>query len=133
MRVLVCGGRDYGNRYRVTSVLDHYHAQRPFAVVIEGGATGADALAAEWAKSRSVLVETYEAAWDDLNAHPLVLRRRRDGTPYNAAAGAIRNERMLAEGLPDVVIAFPGGSGTANMTKQAKLPEWRVPVLEIPA
>lgn len=35
------------------------------------------------------------------------------------AAGHIRNKQMLDTGI-DVVIAFPGGRGTANMVKIAK-------------
>jgi hypothetical protein len=27
---------------------------------------------------------------------------------------------MLEEGKPDLVVAFPGGTGTANMVKQAR-------------
>ena len=29
----------------------------------------------------------------------------------------IRNRRMLIEGKPDLVLAFPGGKGTANMVE----------------
>ncbi|MEM9912925.1 MAG: hypothetical protein AAF922_19365 [Pseudomonadota bacterium] len=36
------------------------------------------------------------------------------------AAGPIRNKEMLDEGCPDLVVAFPGGRGTANMVKQAQ-------------
>jgi hypothetical protein len=32
----------------------------------------------------------------------------------------IRNSKMLAEGKPEMVLAFPGGRGTANMVKQAR-------------
>jgi hypothetical protein len=35
-------------------------------------------------------------------------------------AGPIRNKLMLTDGKPDVVIAFPGGAGTANMVGIAK-------------
>lgn len=119
-RVLVCGGRDYADRARLFAVLDHYHAESGgFAVVIHGAAPGADSLADEWARLRGVPVEAYPAAWDDLSAVPCVPRRRRDGVPYNAAAGGIRNERMLREGRPDVVLVFPGGRGTEDMYRRA--------------
>lgn len=36
------------------------------------------------------------------------------------AAGPIRNQRMLDEGKPDLVVAFPGGRGTADMVRRAK-------------
>jgi hypothetical protein len=44
-------------------------------------------------------------------------------------AGPIRNERMLTEGKPDLVVAFPGGRGTAHMTRLAR--EAGVEVVEI--
>jgi hypothetical protein len=37
-----------------------------------------------------------------------------------AARGAIRNERMLREGRPDLVIAFPSGRGTSHTCGQAE-------------
>ncbi len=36
---------------------------------------------------------------------------------------------MLDEGKPDIVLAFPGGKGTANMVRQAKKAE--ITVVEI--
>jgi hypothetical protein len=35
-------------------------------------------------------------------------------------AGPIRNQRMLDEGRPELVIAFPGGRGTSDMTARAR-------------
>lgn len=119
MRVLVYGGRDYNDHTRLFAVLDHYHAQRPFSVVIEGEADGVDKLARAWAESRGVLVDPYPAAWTDFDVDPVVLRYRRDGTPYNAAAGGIRNKKMLNEGKPDIGIEFPGGNGTRDMRSRA--------------
>ena len=42
-----------------------------------------------------------------------------DWEKHGRAAGPIRNKLMLDEGRPDLVVAFPGGRGTANMVKQA--------------
>ena len=36
---------------------------------------------------------------------------------HGKAAGHIRNIQMLREGYPDLVICFPGRTGTANMEK----------------
>ena len=58
-----------------------------------------------------VAVEAYPADW---KAH-------------GAAAGQIRNRQMLACGKPDVVVSFPGGSGTLDMVHKAK----RVPVIRV--
>ncbi len=59
MRVLVCGGRDFFDAARVCSVLDYYHSQRPFSVVIHGNAPGADRSAGDWATSRGVPVQAF--------------------------------------------------------------------------
>lgn len=103
-RVLVCGGREYSNREMVKSVLDCVHAAEPVSVLIEGGARGADRLAREWAIGAGVPVETYEADWDR----------------HDKAAGPIRNSTMLSAGKPDLVVAFPGNAGTADMTSKAR-------------
>ena len=99
MRVLVCGGRSYRNRELVNVVLDHSGA----TAIIEGGAKGADALAADWAIANGVPVHTFVADWHG----------------HGPAAGPLRNQRMLDEGKPDKVVAFPGGRGTADMVRRA--------------
>jgi hypothetical protein len=113
-------------------VLDHYHLESGgFSCLIHGAAKGADLLAAEWAAARGVPPIPFPAAWTDLETQPVVTRHRRDGTAYNVLAGSIRNTKMLREGRPTVVIAFPGGTGTADMVRKAHMA--KVPVLEIPA
>jgi hypothetical protein len=98
MRALVCGGRDFRNRDALCAALDRLHAEHHFSLLIAGGARGADALAQEWATSRSVPTQVYRANWK--------LGRK---------AGPIRNQRMLDDGKPDLVVAFPGGKGTTGM------------------
>ena len=34
--------------------------------------------------------------------------------------GSARNQYMIATGAPDLVVAFPGGLGTADMVERAK-------------
>lgn len=104
MRVLVCGGRDYTDRARVKAVLDKLRAERGIDALIHGGARGADALAAEWAAAAGVPAQVFLADWS------------RNGR----AAGPIRNAKMLIEGRPALVVAFPGGRGTADMTRRAR-------------
>lgn len=118
MRVLVCGGRDFNDAQRVFAVLDHYHAQRPFSVVIHGAARGADTLAADWGRQRGIMTLAFPVP-------------AADWEKYGKAAGSIRNAQMLREGEPDLVIAFPGDRGTADMCKQAGGD--CIPVLKIPA
>jgi hypothetical protein len=103
-RVLVCGGRDFSDRATLTAALDRLHAERGFTLVIAGGARGADTMAEEWAASRGVPCDVYMAEWERLGRK----------------AGPIRNARMLTEGNPDLVVAFPGGRGTAHMVRIAR-------------
>lgn len=114
-RVLVCGGRDYDDKESLTTVLDAAHHANPIECLIHGAARGADTLAADWALSHDVLCNAYPADWE------------RDGK----AAGPIRNQRMLDLGKPHMVIAFPGGKGTADMIRRAEAA--KVPVVKVTA
>ncbi|HVM95122.1 MAG TPA: hypothetical protein VMT89_01980, partial [Candidatus Acidoferrales bacterium] len=46
------------------------------------------------------------------------------------AAGPIRNQQMLTEGKPDLVVAFPGGRGTRDMVNKAKAANVAVTVID---
>jgi hypothetical protein len=113
--VLVCGGRDYADRERVFSLLDLAHAASEFSCVIHGCARGADTLAGDWAEVRNIPVERYPALWEQ----------------HGRRAGSVRNQLMLTDGKPDLVIAFPGGAGTADMIRRSKAAG--LLVAEIPA
>lgn len=102
MRVLVCGGREYDDWDKVDLALDPFKSGD--TTIIQGGAKGADFLAKAWAKYYNVPSEEYPADWKK----------------YGKAAGGIRNQRMIDEGKPNLVVAFPGGVGTADMVRRAK-------------
>jgi hypothetical protein len=102
-RVLVCGGRDYLDRDFLFRTLDTLHATTPITGIVHGGAMGADRLAGDWGRANGVPVEVFPAEWV------------KDGR----AAGPMRNAKMLASG-PNLVVAFPGGRGTADMVAKAK-------------
>lgn len=104
IRVLVCGGRDFRDWQRLATELDRLHAERDFAEVIHGAAPGADTLADTWARSRGIVPSRYYALWQT----------------EGKAAGPRRNQRMLDEGRPDLVVAFPGGKGTEDLVRRAK-------------
>jgi len=103
-RVLVCGGRNYNDARSLNMVLDAAHSANPIICLIHGAARGADALAADWAKQRGILTTAYPADW----AHE------------GRKAGPLRNQQMLNSGKPHIVIAFPGGAGTADMISRAE-------------
>lgn len=101
MIVLVTGGRDYKNQRELFSVLDRLHAERGFTFLVHGDARGADQMAHRWAKQRGVQPVAMEALWD----------------VEGDAAGTKRNARMLAFAKPELIVAFSGGRGTANMIR----------------
>jgi hypothetical protein len=115
MRALVCGGRNFRDYDWLCEVLSGFENSKGAKIteVIHGAARGADRLAGEWAKSQGLSVREFPANWE-LHGH---------------SAGSRRNAQMLAEGQPDVVIAFPGGAGTADMVLKAKIA--RVPVVQL--
>lgn len=103
-RVLVCGGRDYRDHKRVGAVLNRLHDAKGISLIIQGGARGADELAFGWARANGVEELQFDADWEN----------------HGSFAGPMRNKRMLVEGQPDLVIAFPGGRGTADMVRKAR-------------
>ena len=119
MRVLVCGGRNYNDRPTLYATLNELYHKKPITCIIEGDAKGADKLAGRWAFDMNIKCEVYTPDWNNINVPDAVVKYNNYG-PYNAKAGHNRNLRMLVEGKPDLVVAFPGGRGTANMIKQAK-------------
>lgn len=104
MRVLVCGGRDFHDRAAAFDALDRIDAETMIETVIHGQARGADSLADEWASDRVRWVQPFPADWQT----------------FGRSAGPIRNRLMLVNGKPDLVVAFPGGRGTADMVRQAR-------------
>lgn len=104
MRVLVCGGRDYADAVKLAEVLSKMHSELSFSLVIHGAYRGADRLADDWAENMGIDRLPFRAEW----------------TKYGRGAGPRRNQKMLDEGRPDMVIAFPGDTGTADMVRRAK-------------
>lgn len=108
-RVLVCGGRDFRPWSPVSralrTILDDLidDGRQADMVVAQGGANGADASARQWCAVSGTKCVTFHADWS-----------------LGLKAGPLRNARMLAEFKPEVVLAFPGGRGTADMVRRAR-------------
>jgi hypothetical protein len=114
LKILVCGGREFSDRPFMWRILDmlassQQNLQDPITHLIHGNMRGADQMAAQWAYDNVIQPVACEALW----------------TRHGPKAGPIRNAAML-ELSPDVVIAFPGGAGTADMVKQSKAKGVRV-------
>jgi hypothetical protein len=115
--VLVCGGRGFGEPFAssslgnavaevlwLTDALDRLHARRRIALLIHGACpSGADRVAGQWAEMRGVPCQPCRADWGQ----------------YGRAAGPVRNRAMLDAHAPQLVVAFPGGRGTADMVRAA--------------
>lgn len=104
MRVIVCGGRHFNNIAFVWRSLDKLHAVTPITELLHGAATGADLSAKEWAMTKPGIKR---------------FKSKADWKKHGPAAGPIRNSHMLTW-KPDMVVAFPGGKGTADMVSKAR-------------
>ncbi len=133
MIILVCGGRDYQDRARVFAELQVLNATRgPIHGLVHGAARGADRLAAEW------MAESIKAYHRFCDQNPMIRRQCQlwsCGYPamweiHGRSAGPKRNQYMLDQnpGI-ELVVAFPGGSGTADMVRRARAKE--IEVIEI--
>lgn len=126
MIALACGGRTWGSlnfvtvgmtaqavaelrlerqlqREMVFLGLDKLHGRHRFKQLIHGGAAGADTCARDWAVDRGVWASVYPANW----------------LLHGRSAGPRRNQYMLDHGKPGLVVAWPGGAGTADMVARA--------------
>lgn len=122
MRVLVCGGREFSDARMMDAILRlvdrHSHRYVPdthgITAIIHGAAQGADSLAAAWAENVG------------LSSYGEVLAFPADWARWGKRAGLLRNQQMIDEGKPDLVVAFPGGRGTADMVNRARAAGIRV-------
>jgi hypothetical protein len=111
IRVIVCGGRHYGDLHHVQSVLSQWWTetsklagyQPERVVIVHGGAMGADLLAGAVAEELGFWTEAHRA----------------NRSKHGRAAGPIRNKEMADAGA-DLCIAFPGGKETVNMIATAE-------------
>ncbi|MEE2040088.1 DUF2493 domain-containing protein [Nocardiopsis sp. CT-R113] len=115
------GGRDYGDQDRVNAALEQAHdilcgdGEPP--MLIHGGASGADALAAKYAHAHYWPTTVFPANW----------------WRHGKAAGPRRNQQManttadlMADPGDAVCVVFPGGRGTADMVRRAEAAGIRV-------
>jgi hypothetical protein len=115
MIVLVCGGRDFTDYNWLANTLEAaiVYGKMDITQIIHGNARGADRLADRWASKMGIPCRRFDADWKT----------------HRRKAGPIRNQQMIDEGKPDLVIAFPGPPGTADMTARAK--RHGIPVTEV--
>lgn len=101
MRVLICGDRNWSDYNRISEIVKRLIAKYGKIEIIEGGCRGADVLARKAAIECGVPYKEFPANW----------------TKYGKSAGPIRNQQMLDEGMPSMVIAFHSNISTSKGTK----------------
>jgi precorrin-6x reductase len=113
MRVLVCGSRGFNDYEFAKRFLSGYG----ITSIIHGGARGADSCGAKYAQDVGIPCIAFNADWNS----------------YGRRAGIIRNERMLKEGAPDLVVAFWDGNskGTKHMIDIAEKAGVPVRIIDI--
>lgn len=116
MLVVVTGGRDFDNDILIYKWLDLIDKELGITALRHGNARGVDKSCGRWALLRGKTVEVFPANWD----------------LHGKAAGPIRNIQMLEDGdIPEYVLRFPGGKGTAHMEKEARKRNFKVIMMEI--
>jgi hypothetical protein len=102
---LICGGRDFADQAMFDGAMYDLLAMRGCpTLVVHGAARGADSMADAWARKMGCQVVPVPANWQ----------------AHGKAAGPMRNQKMLDRYRPHFVVAFPGGSGTADMVRRAE-------------
>ncbi len=109
MRVLVTGGREYWDYQKILNALVEFGGKDAIEVVIHGDARGADTLAKKAAKALGIPHLPFPIPKEDWKIH-------------GKFAGSMRNQKMIDEGNPDLVLAFPdpNSRGTWDMVYRAK-------------
>lgn len=145
MKILVCGGRNFGHVMRTKAdtesesketkkrVAEYKYVHDVLhAYVMAYSKERKDG--ENWLPTDIVIIEGGATGADSaaadfglINFCP-VKEFKADWHQYGTSAGPIRNRQMLEQGKPDLVIAFPGGEGTKNMIAQAKA--YKVPVVQ---
>lgn len=101
--VAVTGGRRFADRELLFGALDALHRSHEILALAHGGAAGADSLAGAWARERGVQEVVFPANW----------------RKFGRRAGPLRNIAMLQAANPSLLVAMPGGSGTAHCSSAA--------------
>lgn len=108
-RILVCGSRYFDSEQIIRRSLDQIislRAPTKDILIINGAARGADKLATKYAISKQYRYEECPADWKN----------------RGKAAGVIRNQDMLDEYKPHLVVAFPfdDSVGTQDMIDRSR-------------
>lgn len=107
MKLVVTGGRDYGDLETVYNAISKLHNLQRITLLINGGAKGADTLCRVVAEELGIPVENVPILPEEWKR-------------YGNGAGPRRNQKMIDEFRPQGLIYFPGGNGTADMKRRCE-------------
>lgn len=134
-RIIVCGSRDFDDRTVIRAFMQQLTVRRRIwpderIVIVHGAARGADRIAAEEAETCGFEVEAHPVDWRVKPDTPKwAIRRRQNGSPYDARAGLLRNEHMLSLGCTRVAAFWDLKSrGTGHMVNLARENDARVSI-----
>ena len=105
-RIAVIGSRDFADYARLVAVLEPHLP----AVLVSGGAKGADALAERLANDRGLTIDVIPADWQR----------------YGRGAGPVRNRQIVESA--DLVVAFWDGKSRGTRSALAHAEKVGVPV-----
>ena len=102
MKVIIAGGRDFDNVYKLHKAMQQMFGPFPedyVTEVVSGGARGADTIGEHWAKSYERIIKKFVPDWNK----------------HGRSAGMIRNAEMAK--YADMLVAFWDGEskGTKHM------------------
>lgn len=120
---IITGGRNYKLTEADYEWLNKMWERYGFTIVLHGDCVGTDRQVAVWARKLGLCDAACPAQWDEWT--------HKYGRPHGA--GPDRNHRMAracASPMPAICLAFPGGTGTADMKEQAGV--YNIDVLESP-
>lgn len=108
-KVAVTGGREHYPTDEELAAFWRTFERVEGSELHHGDARGVDRVVARFAEAKGVKVVPHPARWGDYHPKP----------GYKNPAGAFRNQEMVMHCA--CLIAFPGGAGTANAAKAARV------------
>jgi hypothetical protein len=102
-KVIIAGGRLFGDVEGLFDVMSHLFGSKPDVEVVHGGAEGADLLGAKWGSAYGLAITPFPADWNK----------------HGRKAGILRNLEMAE--YSEVLVAFWDGHsrGTKHMIDTA--------------
>lgn len=114
MIIIACGSRDWKD---VETIREFISTLPKDSTVIHGSCKGADEIAGHVSREFGMNVQEYPADWKK----------------HGKAAGPLRNQLMLDEGNPELVVAFhddiSSSKGTKDMVARASKRKVRVEII----